>query len=540
MAVHAGEKIVAFLQTVNASGRPHVPDALPVVREWIGHETDFTDTAAATVELISATNYKVTITVPTTIVPPDLVLLIPAYQVNGLDIPAERIFEERCEISESGIGGTAWTYTLTDSVTGLPLDGADIWITSDLAGANVIAHDNTDSYGVVTFRLNAGTVYIWGRLSGYTFTNPTAASVAAGNVAAQAVPVPEVDVDDGTPVAGDDEVTGNQQLLIEWTAKGTNLSGALVATFTPDPTTGATWGVRRTDTLEEVLPVGTVLNSDGAGRFWYYITEPAYGLRYESWIKVTDGTNTVYVHKYDSGTPWWDLEGTWGSVKKWYIDESDRVDRVRGPIEGLPTDDYTDVSCNRIGNAAQRWLDNLFPMFKSSLEHWVTLAAGEEMVTLSLARYVEAVDVYDSDDGDYGSFTPIEWSTLVCGLSPDHVDETAITLPIARAEQTVFGTSHWATKAIYIAPDDTEDRVLRIRCAWYNPTLTLDSDKTFWTVNFPEHLVKAMMMLDEGFSRNTAGYNDFVLPLVQDIRQVWFNEKREEWNSGPTGRKQIG
>lgn len=335
-------------------------------------------------------------------------------------------------------------------------------------------------------------------------------------------------------------------LRIEWNATETPLIGPITATFTPDPVAsgGATWGVRRVDTGEQVVAAGVALSTDGAGRFWYDVVEPTYGLVYEYWLMATDGTNTVYVHENNAqGTPWWDIDGTWGYCKKWYIDESGREDRVRGPITGAPTDDYTDISCNRIGNAAQRLLDNLFPMFKTSLYKWVTLAANAEMVTLNLARHVEGVDQYDADSG---TFAPLYWYSLICGLSPDQtgqpvspLGETALTLPIARTEQTVFGPSHWPLKAIYIPPDETEDRVLRIKCAWYNPTLRYDSDMSFWTVNFPEHLVKTMMLIDEGFSRNTSGYNDFVQPLIQDVMKVWHNEVREEWDSG-NGRKQIG
>jgi hypothetical protein len=47
-----------------------------------------------------------------------------------------------------------------------------MWVTTDEAGNNVIASGRTDSYGNVTFYLDAGTVYIWGQKDGYNFTNP--------------------------------------------------------------------------------------------------------------------------------------------------------------------------------------------------------------------------------------------------------------------------------------------------------------------------------------------------------------------------------
>ena len=71
-----------------------------------------------------------------------------------------------------GAGGISWTYTLTEEGTGLPIADANIWVTSDLAGKNIIASGKTDQYGIVGFALNAGTVYVWRQKTGYNFTNP--------------------------------------------------------------------------------------------------------------------------------------------------------------------------------------------------------------------------------------------------------------------------------------------------------------------------------------------------------------------------------
>ena len=72
-----------------------------------------------------------------------------------------------------GAGAITWTYTLTDADTNNPIDGAEVWVTTDLAGTNVIASGITNTSGVVTFYLDAtAAIYIWRRKSGYNFTNP--------------------------------------------------------------------------------------------------------------------------------------------------------------------------------------------------------------------------------------------------------------------------------------------------------------------------------------------------------------------------------
>lgn len=82
----------------------------------------------------------------------------------------------------SGIGGAvgggaiAHTITVTDGAN--PLDGAEVWISTDAAGVNVIAGTlTTDAFGQATFMLDAGNYYAWVQLAGYNFGNPTAFTV---------------------------------------------------------------------------------------------------------------------------------------------------------------------------------------------------------------------------------------------------------------------------------------------------------------------------------------------------------------------------
>jgi hypothetical protein len=53
-----------------------------------------------------------------------------------------------------------------------PIPDADVWVTTDIAGLNVIASGKTDAFGVVTFFLDPGTIYVWRQKSGWDFTNP--------------------------------------------------------------------------------------------------------------------------------------------------------------------------------------------------------------------------------------------------------------------------------------------------------------------------------------------------------------------------------
>lgn len=75
-------------------------------------------------------------------------------------------------------GDVEFTYTVTNSQTGLPIEGVEIWIATDANGNNVTWRGTTDTFGVARDSYNelplldAGTYYIWRRRSGFSFDNP--------------------------------------------------------------------------------------------------------------------------------------------------------------------------------------------------------------------------------------------------------------------------------------------------------------------------------------------------------------------------------
>jgi hypothetical protein len=73
--------------------------------------------------------------------------------------------------SVAGLGAIANVITVT--ILGVPLQGVDVWVTSDEAGVTVVAGTLvTDVNGQVTFYLDAGTYYVWQQKTGYNFTCP--------------------------------------------------------------------------------------------------------------------------------------------------------------------------------------------------------------------------------------------------------------------------------------------------------------------------------------------------------------------------------
>lgn len=71
-------------------------------------------------------------------------------------------------------GAVAYTYTVTDSVTGLPIEGVEVWFSTDAAGTNIVWKGDTDAFGVARDvngnlpQLDAGTYYVFKQYAGYT------------------------------------------------------------------------------------------------------------------------------------------------------------------------------------------------------------------------------------------------------------------------------------------------------------------------------------------------------------------------------------
>lgn len=71
--------------------------------------------------------------------------------------------------TSAGRGAITWTYTLTEADT-TPIPDAEVWITTDEAGSEVVASGRTNASGVVTFYLDDGsTVYVWSQKTGVNF-----------------------------------------------------------------------------------------------------------------------------------------------------------------------------------------------------------------------------------------------------------------------------------------------------------------------------------------------------------------------------------
>lgn len=75
-------------------------------------------------------------------------------------------------------GSVTFTYTITNSVSGLPIEGVEVWFSTDNPAVNIVWKGDTDAFGVARDvngnkpTLDPGTYYVWRQKAGFVFTDP--------------------------------------------------------------------------------------------------------------------------------------------------------------------------------------------------------------------------------------------------------------------------------------------------------------------------------------------------------------------------------
>lgn len=77
----------------------------------------------------------------------------------------------------AGAGAKSHTVTVHSTAGDVPVVAAAVWVSTDLAGDNVIASGRTNNFGQAVFLLDVGTYYLWVLDEAYVANNPTIITV---------------------------------------------------------------------------------------------------------------------------------------------------------------------------------------------------------------------------------------------------------------------------------------------------------------------------------------------------------------------------
>lgn len=143
------------------------------------------DTALADINLDHLIKSAVDTDLPTTVADSSVIGHILAVDADVSDYnngteSLEALRDNQSGGISSGSGAITFTYTLytNESESTGPIADVAVWVTTDSAGATVVANGTTNSSGAVVFYLDAGTYYFWRQAAGYNFTNPDTETVS--------------------------------------------------------------------------------------------------------------------------------------------------------------------------------------------------------------------------------------------------------------------------------------------------------------------------------------------------------------------------
>lgn len=195
--------------------------------------------------------------------------------------------------------------------------------------------------------------------------------------------------------------------------------------------------------------------------------------------------------------------------------------------------DLTDSELTEFINKAQRWLDRNVDHFKAVAREIVTIDEGDFYVKFTDCRTVQKVFVAGDDIfseltynkgllEEFKTFYKEMYSTMKKGrplmYAPAHFRYHHI-------EDGIIGymdvMADWPSyNGIILLPPADKTYHVEIWGKFFMKPLVNDSDESFWTIEEPLILVKAVMREIEAFHRNTQGVRDWTAELAQDLYQL--------------------
>jgi hypothetical protein len=150
------------------------------------------------------------------------------------------------------------------------------------------------------------------------------------------------------------------------------------------------------------------------------------------------------------------------------------------------------------------------------------------MVELNGNSYTVAnrtATTFELEDTDSSAFTTFTSGGTI-NVQSSHV--------YTDTDRLVFGENQ-ISRAIIIMPPSDVGRTLSLLCAWKSIPLENNNDRSFWTVNEPNLLVRAgLMQLETDFHRNMTGRRDYQVPLFEEVQQLYHDMIAEEQAGQPS------
>lgn len=220
-------------------------------------------------------------------------------------------------------------------------------------------------------------------------------------------------------------------------------------------------------------------------------------------------------------------------IREKFVELSGRVDLVEDLIA------YADQGADYYINAGIRELDTeAFQTWHSIAVHYEELASGEYFVALPDMRSI--AEVWVSVDSAYYPLGYLEYkyarkrygasklSTITTGTprtftpvrtrpSPDFLQKDSAVQDSIRDKTEVFESPY---KGIVVLPAASMPIVVEVHGSSYSAKLDNNDDENFWSVNFPDILVKAAIREVERSYRNRQGAEDISRFITEQLTKL--------------------
>lgn len=191
-------------------------------------------------------------------------------------------------------------------------------------------------------------------------------------------------------------------------------------------------------------------------------------------------------------------------VRLEFVKTSGRYDLL---VDGDLTDN-TDNGANRFVNLGQRYLDRRITPAANDRRLMAVLASGEYLFEVTGLRFIKHLFVktsttgvnitrygmpiadfkasYPDNPSEWDSGQPCYWAHNVIGLAPSQAEETSETFASAGVQDyadITFGSAY-DTEGLIFYPKADASYTLDLWGQFWSPTLSEDSDVSFWSTNY--------------------------------------------------------
>jgi len=194
---------------------------------------------------------------------------------------------------------------------------------------------------------------------------------------------------------------------------------------------------------------------------------------------------------------------------------------IQAAQDWLDRHQHTPRSTNRIWNevAAGTWYCNFQRCYKIE-EVWINNTTGRSQ--LEKKEYVELKNLYASLISATDQGTPLYYTPSFLRSTEDTDIDS-----LGAFFNSVLDDSD-AYSGIVLLPPPDEAITIEVKGRFYSDVLSVDGDTNFWSNNYPQIFVMAVLREIEIFNRNTEGTKDWEFAIERALTDIEHNMIAED------------